>query len=76
MIFKAFFKGDYARYAWSMSIALVCAIAFEAWLLTEVNVFYGSFWDAINGTMVQQLGQYSCHSNGLMTAHSFGWQVY
>ena len=49
MIFEAFFKGEYARYAWSMSLALICSIAFEAWLLTEVNVFYGSFWDAING---------------------------
>ena len=26
MVFEAFFKGEYARYAWSMSIALICAI--------------------------------------------------
>ena len=31
MIFRAFFTGTYARYAWMMSMALITAIAFEAW---------------------------------------------
>lgn len=48
MIFKAYFNGKYRVYAWTMSLALITGIWFEAWLLTEVNDFYGTFWEAIN----------------------------
>lgn len=47
MIFKAYFRGKYKVYAWSMLVALCISIGLEAWLLTELNTFIGSFWDAI-----------------------------
>lgn len=48
MIFQAYFKGYYAKYAWSMMMALILGIALEVWLLTELNTFIGGFWEHIN----------------------------
>lgn len=47
MIFKAYFYGAHRLYAWSMMTALMVAVGLEAWVLTELNVFIGGFWEAI-----------------------------
>ena len=47
MIFKAFFNGKYKVYAWTMMTALIASIWYEAWLISEINGFYGPFWDAV-----------------------------